>query len=46
MAFGPGLTVETALFTRLAAPRHAEPAAAAPDERAAKPASQPVTAQA
>ena len=35
MAFGPGLTVETALFTRLAAPR---PAAAQRQESAAEPA--------
>jgi predicted naringenin-chalcone synthase len=34
MAFGPGLTVETALFTRLAAPR---PAAAQRQESAAEP---------
>ena len=35
MAFGPGLTVETALFTRVAAPR---PAAAPRQEPAAEPA--------
>ena len=35
MAFGPGLTVETALFTRLAAPR---PAAAVREESTAEPA--------
>ena len=38
MAFGPGLTVETALFTRLAAPR---PAAAPRQEPAAEPAAEP-----
>lgn len=41
MAFGPGLTVETALFTRLAAPRHAEAAGGEPGEHAAEPAGQP-----
>jgi hypothetical protein len=44
MAFGPGLTVETALFTRLAAPPRAAAAGAAPGGLAAAPV-EPVPAQ-
>jgi hypothetical protein len=33
MAFGPGLTVETALFTKITAPRPAGPAGADPEQR-------------
>ena len=43
MAFGPGLTVETALFTRLPAP---QPAAAARPERPAAEPAQPVPVRA